>query len=156
MATTVGEAWIGTAHSKIKALMDALITSMGTASTDPALSYAYDRHDTAKLQLNGVTVDVDGVVTGERGMTSTSVWHPVVQISVRVHTAYENGITDGQKISRLLNSVANKITTNLDLGNGYRVEDVPQITNRSTFEESATIGGEIIVGVGAHIELTQE
>jgi hypothetical protein len=54
---------------------------------------------------------------------------------------------DGLTISRLLNSVTNKLIDNRTLGDGYYIAQIIEVENNTEFDDSATIGGEITVMV---------
>ena len=155
MATTYGTNHIGTAHAAIDTLMDALVTTMASGY-DPAISYVYGKHATAKLQLNAVSIQLDTDPMVDFGVsTGTLVDHQIV-FSIRVHTAYAGGIHDGTKNRRLLNSVINKLKANEELGSSYWIANIEIVSVDSEFEDSATIGGELMVTVTYMATYTQE
>lgn len=156
MTEIYGTAYVETAKDKLKALMDALVTSMASGY-DPAISYAYETHNVADLDLNAVTIGFGGCdptpqANGGSGQTSLYL----MNFTVRVHTAYDGSYFDRDKTARLLNSVTNKIQANLDLGDGYRVDGITNMMVGETFEESASIGGELTVTVWMPVLHSQE
>jgi len=154
MAEIFGTPYIETASDKLVALVTALKTTMASGY-DPTFSYVYAKHNTAKIELNAVSVDFEGCEPDEtaRGSTGTLVLYPL-EFSIRVHTAYTNGYIDGQKNKRLLNSIANKLNNNHDLGDEYRLDSIDSMESNMTFE--STTGGEIRLTVNITVRHTQE
>ena len=155
MAEVYGTAWIETARDKIKALLDALITDM-SSGYDPKISYVYEGHDTAKIQFNALTLEFEEMPREERvGWTSTGslIVYPLL-FSVRVHTAEVGDMEDAVKISRLLNSVINKLQPNANLGDNYRIQSVYELSGAQEFAESSTIGGELKIEIHIHVTHT--
>ena len=155
MTTTYGTTWIDTARGKLKALIDDLITDTAIGY-DPKISHVYEKHHQAYLQLNAVTIDFRQAPIDFAATTSQATASYKMIFTMRVHTAYENRIHNGQKISRLLNSVVNKLLDNVNLDDAYFITDVQINSNNESFEESATIGGEIEVIVEFSEYNTQE
>lgn len=152
MAEVYGQPWLETARDKVIALMDALVVSMASGY-DPKLSYVYDRHNTAALRVNSVSVNLDSVDGDHLGVNR---YDYLIAMSLRVHTDYEGGVVDGLAIARLMNSVINKLHNNYDLGDGYKMQGVTEILNNQIFTDSATIGGEIKAQILISIQHTQE
>lgn len=153
MGEVFGTAYIETGRDKLKALMDALITSMAT--DDPKISYAYDGHHTADIRLPGVTVDFESADWDDSYPSRPTIalyW--AMTFSLRVHAAYVGGIMDGVKTSRLLNSLCNKLCSNRDLDDGYHISQVGGVASRETFGH--TLGGTVVVIVNKFVEHTQE
>lgn len=155
MSTVYGTtAFLETAQSKLVALMDALVTDM--ASIDPKIAHVYQRHATADLRLNAVSVELAGESTSTPLAPTASF--AMLPFSFRVHTAYDGGEADAVKIMRLLNSIANKLLENIDLGDNYLIstsenENVA-IAGLQEFEDSMTIGGEINIKVQVPVDYT--
>lgn len=135
--------------------MDALVTSMATGY-DPTILAVYERHNTVVVQIPAVSVELESVEPSDEGWSNDTKLRYHIVLSLRVHTAYEGAVRDGLTISRLLNSVTNKIKNNLDLGDGYRVWSVSDINAEGVFPESGTVGGQLTVEVITDIVHTQE
>ncbi len=145
MADMYGEQIADAAHDAIVTLMNTLVTSM--SSDDPRPSYVYERHDVAGVQLNALSVGLDGSAINPTGVAG-GPWPTLdLHFSIRVHTAYGSDPVDDRKTSRLCQSVFNKMYANLwSLGDGYHVADV-SMTIGETFDASYTGGGVVEVRV---------
>ena len=155
MAEVCGTAWIETARDKVVALMDALMATMATGY-DPTFSYVYEKHGTADIRLNAVSVGIASQPE-DRPLWSgqhTSFWF--IEFSIRVHTAYagDNILIDDQKNSRLLNSVIEKLQANRNLEDNYRIHEITGAN--PALEFGLTTGGEVTFIVTVPIEYTQE
>lgn len=156
MAEIYGTTWIETARDKLVAHFNALKTTMATGYT-PTFSFVYEKHDTAKLELNAVSIGLESADSQNVGAGgSDKAVDYMMEFTVRVHTDYIDGIQDGQKNERLLNSVINKLKDNLDLGGQYRVDEITNITPTLEFTESGTLGGQFNVLVTIAVAHTQE
>lgn len=156
MPVSHGTTWLETAKDKLVTELNALKTSMVTDGIDPLYSYVYEKHNVAYLQLSAVTIDLESVGGGEPTGTSDKFLRWLPTYSIRVHTAYEDGIQDGQEQMRLLNSIAEKLHLNHDLAGGYRIQFVGDIFVRQEFSDSDTLGGELQVTVSKDVEYVQE
>ncbi|MFA5376498.1 MAG: hypothetical protein WC455_12200 [Dehalococcoidia bacterium] len=146
---------IDTARSKVKTLIDALKTTMASGY-DPTFSYTYTQHRIANLRLNAVTIeadDADAVPSGSAVSQSLNLW--IVTVSIRVHTAYRYGHNDWLKNVRLLTSISNYINEHRNLGDEYRVLSTGAFISRASFDDSATLGGEMRILVQVPVEYTQ-
>lgn len=159
MATSHGTEWLETGKDEIVAELNVLLASMPGAGINPLYSFVYERHNVAKLELNAVTIDFEGM-DGESGEPVAANnkairWLPIY--SIRVHTARINGIQDGQKQMRLLNSIAEKLHLNHKLADtGFHVQMIDDLTVREEFTESYTNGGHLHVMVSKDVEYIQE
>jgi len=156
MAEVFGTAFIETGNDKLKAVIDALITTMAT-DYDPAISYVYQSHNRAYILLNAVTIDFENAE--QMLVCAGNVSAPteyLLNYSIRVHTAYNGGVMDGQKNARLLNSIVNKLKVNFDLGDDYKFWAFNDMDPRMTFDESPTVGGQVIVTLKTGVRYTQE
>lgn len=152
-----GEAFIETAHNKIVVLIESLKDFYATNDTySPIINYVYDTHSIAKLQLNGVTVDLESGDPGQFEMLPDYKVDYRLKYEVRIHTDYDDGINDIKKNRRLLNSLLNKLNANRYLGDYYRIIEISEIDPNRQFEESASLGGSFIVTVLVSIEHLQE
>jgi len=154
MADVRGTQWADDAHDKLDVLMAALVVA--AASDSPKLSYSYNRHTVANLQLNAVTVDLVGTETEAVGADGGPTVNHLMHFSLRVHTGYEGDHIDGRTVQRLTEGVVNKLMGNLDLGDGYRMKEIEGVTNFSIFEESRTVGGEVLALIRFHTSYAQE
>ncbi len=156
MDEVYGVTFIETGKDKLIAILTALISTMSTGY-DPTISYVYEKHQTAKLLLNAVTIDMNASEDSDPNWSTDIHRRYFTEYTVRVHTGYTpDGITDGQKISRLINSLVNKFGDNLTLGDGYRIEDIINFENQQEYSESATFGGGFSVVVSIDVTHTQE
>jgi len=155
MAEVYSTAWIEEAKDKLKTLFDSLIVSM--TADNPKPEYVYEHHNVAKIYLNAITFDIEGI---EEDLASIEVVSQtlnrfLISFTIRVHTSYQpNGIRDGQINARLLNSVANKLIENRDLGDNYRIETIDDMVVNEAFV--ATYGGQMRGVVSAIVEAAQE
>jgi hypothetical protein len=157
MATIYGSGFAEDARDAIVALLNTLQTTMASGY-DPTFSYLYGYHGVAKLELNAITVGVNQIETTSSvnvpGTGPATRYN--IGIGVRVHTDYTGGVTDGEKIARLMSSAHNKIMDNLNVASGFRVMEITDWVVGTEFVESATIGGEIIYTIMTHVTHTQE
>ncbi len=154
MPEVFGTAWVEIAGDFLYDLMVALKDTMQTAGTyTPEINYVYRKHDEVML-MNAVSVDLVGVESEpiSTGAVIGITYKP--QYSIRIHTDYIGGVVDGHTISRLLNSVVNKLDTNISLSDDYKIDDVSGIVSDQRFEESYTVGGQVLVTV--QITISQE
>jgi hypothetical protein len=157
MAEVYNEAWIETARDKLYALLNALKSTM-SSGYNPTFSYLHERHAVAKLLLNAATIDLDDVSQSDaqwQAASSTDTRY-LLSFSIRVHTAYGDEFSDGQKQARLLGSITNKLKANYDLGDNYRLEDIGPISVNQSYGETDTYGGEVIAIISVVIAHTQE
>jgi len=156
MAEIYGTAFIETGNDKIKTLIDALITSMAEGY-DPAIAYAYQSHNRAYILLNAVTIDFENAeqMLECAGSVSAATEY-LLTYSIRVHTDYNGGVMDGQKNARLLNSIMNKFKANFYLGDDYKFWGFHEMEPRMTFDESPTVGGQVMITLKTGVRYTQE
>ena len=154
MADVYGTQFADDARDKLTTLMDALIVSV--ASDDPKLGYVYDRHRVARLQLNAVSVDIDGVESEYPAVEDGPRPEWQLTFSFRIHTGYEGDVVDGRTTMRLMEGVANKLMANQDLEDNYRMARIVSIENHLDFTESATVGGEVIALITVDVCYTQD
>jgi len=157
MTEVYSTAWVETAKDKLVARLNTLITTMA-AGYDPTVSYLYERHVVAKLQLNAITVELDTVeetTEAVAGDGSGPLKRYEMSFGVRIHTEYSDGIMDGEKNARLLNSVINQAFGQLDLSDGYRVMAINDPSPKEYFEDSDTLGGQVFVVIMKHVNYTQ-
>lgn len=140
---------------RLKAQMDLLKVAINTY--DPTFSYVYDHHRIAYLRLNAVTIDIDeAMIEPSIGKTGSYLVSQVdVIASVRVHLGYANDYLDVVKGTKLVQSIDNWLQGNWDLGDGYHLTSIDSIKLRLSFEESATVGSELICKVRKFQEYTQ-
>jgi hypothetical protein len=150
--TDVGE----TVRDKLVAQMESLKAIL-LVGYNPAISYIYDHHRTALLRTNAVTVDIDRVEAKPTiGGTSQIVLVPmVVTASIRVHLGYTGGYEDPRDAMGLLQSIDNWLQAHRSLGDSYYIESTGPTDPRMSFDESATLGGEIKIVVTKNMGYTQ-
>ena len=159
MAEVTGNDIFEAARDLLVARVTDLISDQSGAGDDPAIGYVYERHDVAKLLLNGCTVALERARTneertvGNRGLG----WMWEMLFTVRVHTAYlPHGIRDDQKVARLLNSLLNQFQTKIKLDTTFRIDAITDLMVGEDFEESATYGGQLTVQVSLWVRQVQE
>lgn len=171
MATVHGDNLIfQSCRTAIFTLLEALKTAMENASTDPLPLAVYNTHDQVKMTLPAYSVDFDGVVDDGDGRvrglkpegagTIVDGRYPL-QVSIRTHTAFQGEYRDLVKLARLQNSVNNYMQTHraftaIDAsGVQFMISNFENVTMDNDFEESLTIGGELIISIVAYVEHTQ-
>lgn len=158
MADVQGTQFADDARDKLVTLMDALVVS--AASDDPKLSFSYDRHSIARLQLNAVSVDLQSAISEFPSVDDGPRVEYQLLFSFRVHTGYEGvpqpDLIDGRTTTRLMEGVVNKLMANQDLGDTYRMARIGSMENHLTFTESATVGGEITATIQIDVCYTQD
>jgi hypothetical protein len=153
MAEIYNNSWSEDARDKLVARLTTLMSTMASGY-NPTFSYIYECHNVANLQLNAVTVDLDSALAGPVGANQYAArW--TMQFSIRVHTAYADGIVDGQKQARLLNSIAEGLKEDMDLADGHRIQALTELVTREGFEESDSIGGHLICVTTYDAQYTQ-
>ncbi len=134
------------AVDKIYSQLNTLKTSM--AALDPTFSYLYKNHRSADLRLNAVSLGIapsDSEYVTKSPAEAMSVHS--INISVRVHTAYAGGQMDEPTNMRLLNSIETHLYNNVWLGDNHVTEFITGVDPAVSFDDSATLGGEMIVSV---------
>lgn len=159
--TTGGQATFETGRDAIVSLIDELKQSMlGAGDYNPAISFVYERHNVADLRLNAVSVSLasmESVVPNTSLPNTQSIFSMILNYSVRVHTAYDDGVRDDQKAQRLIDSIINKLATNKHaLPSGFYLNQFTSADLGQRFEESGTIGGELIVTLQSNFCYTLE
>lgn len=150
----IGDGFIDTGLTKLKALMDALITSM--ASKTPKLSYAYDQHSTANLLLNAVSIGFDSIEQNWQGLQSAPWTNYIINYQLRIHTAYTGDLHNERLTAILINGVINKLMANLNLGDNFRVKGIAGAGVNTEFTETETVGGFVNAQVSYEIDYTQD
>ena len=156
MAEIYGQTWSETARDLLVALMRELKDTLASGY-DPTFSYVYERHNEV-MSLPAVSIDIADAVDSiyeARSVTNAIVAY-YIPFSVRVHIDYADGVQDGQKTTRLLNSVVNKLEGNRTLQASYYVDEVKAMRALAEFSESDTLGGEVTVIVQILINHSQE
>jgi hypothetical protein len=131
-----------TAHGKIVALL--ITMAEFTAST------VYDTHEKANLSLLSVSVEVetDTPLDGDAAINMQElVDNRNVLLSIRVHTGYRLGMVRTTPTAILADAVIRKVRENINLGNGYRVFDVPGVAYNVEHSSSGTTGAQINVNI---------
>ena len=79
----------------------------------------------------------------------------IITASIRVHLGYTGGYEDPRDAMGLLQSIDNWLQAHRDLGDNYSIEITGPTNPRMAFEESATLGGQLIVVVTKNQEYNQ-
>lgn len=159
--STGGQATFEIGRDAIVTLLDELKQTMLAAGNyNPAISFVYDRHNVADLLLNAVSVSLasmESVVPSNSKPNTQSVFEMLLNYSIRAHTAYDDGVRDDLKAQRILDSVINKLATNKHvLPSGFYLNQFTSAELGQRFEESGTIGGELIVTLQSNFCYTLE
>lgn len=113
-------------------------------------SNMYDSAFKAGLKTTAISVDVVSVnpITGDYGTRDGGrAVNYSVQLSVKVHTAYDNqGMNTPQNIS-IMDSVIDRLNSRKRLNDSYLIVDVSGQQYQVTFDSSATTGAEVQVSV---------
>jgi hypothetical protein len=111
--------------------------------------HIYNHHRVAKLEVPAVTVDLESAESGESigGAAGYRAFYYNVTASVRVHMDYTGGTADSYDTTVLLSSINNYLSERADLAGGYRITLLNDIKPRLTFEDSATLGGELTITI---------
>lgn len=136
-----------TARDKIVSLITTLQAAGVTIS--PWFTQIRAYHNIADLQCPAVSVDFIG--TGSVAMLGP---HPpvvladwTIPLSIRVHTSFtDDAVNHGQSMN-IATSIVNYLLERPNLGDEYRLMTIDPIRNGITFDESASVGAEIIIGV---------
>jgi len=137
--------WLYNAHQYLYTKLSDMITDMSALS--PKISYAYERHNIAELQLNGVSVALE-LADDELGGLQDGVYvrHNAV-FSIRVHTGYQGDELDDKETMMLLNSVSAYLHQYHKLADNYRIRQFMEYSARNEFTDSASIGGQFLVRI---------
>lgn len=143
-------------RDKLVAQMTALQTIL-LSGYNPAISYIYDHHRTALLRTNAVTVDIDTVEakTTIGGTSQITLVPLIITASIRAHLGYTGGYEDPRDAMGLLQSIDNWLQAHRDLGDNYVIEITGPTNPRMSFDESATLGGEIKIVITINQGYTQ-
>jgi hypothetical protein len=158
MAEVYGASCIETAADKLYDLIVALKDTMATGY-DPTFSYVHQKHNMICTGLNAVTIELESATLESTGVSSSGKANQAqMTFTIRVHTDYQGigAVRDAQKNWRLLNSILNKISANINLDDGYFILEMTNILPNEEFAESYTVGGQMSVQVIKNNVNTQE
>jgi len=151
-----GIQWLDTARDKLVARLETLKTIMASGYT-PTFDHVYSRHKVPDMALNALSVGLDNVEQENfSNSTSGASVQFSVQFSLRVHTGYIDELIDDQEVGRLVNSVVNHLRSKVNLEDGFRIFDISEVDIGTTFEDSESRGGQMIVTIGYANRYTQE
>ena len=144
---------ITTAHTKLKALIDAGITaeSLGTITT------SHDNHCPANLVPDTVSVDVDSFTEESLGLMDGPYpsYTYSIDLSVRIHTGLEGKPNRGAYNASLVDTLHEYVMKRRDLSDNYRIDSVVGGSLREYFDDSHSVGAQMIITVIAHIAQAQ-
>ena len=132
---------VGFSHYKVYALL-----SSGSIADN---TYYY--HDVANLELDAITIGVESNEDSEDDRSVTSLGkqfinHQVI-LSVRYHGSYDPGSLDHLAVRRNMDGIVNKLKTNFNLGDNYKLMEFSSIIYDTAFPESQTRGGQVNIRV---------
>jgi hypothetical protein len=136
-------------RDSVKTHLDTLISAMKTGFT-PTINYAYNYHSYVPIILNGVSIGIDSVDNAqEYGLSGGSLHYYEIRLSLRVHVGYVGDVVDQQTVMQLIQSLDNYFNTHKELNSSprYILTGTLSISPNLVFNESYTIGGEIIFAV---------
>lgn len=145
----------------LRDLIETNLNSLKTAlaAITPTISYVYNRHHIAKLQLNALTVDFDTTEQSQVGHSQGLFTTYLINFEVRIHTGYVGQLmtdpVDTQKIVRLIDSVNNWFMTHLSLSANYKTMNQTEMIPYEEFSESSTFGGSLKYEVQIEIDHIQ-
>jgi hypothetical protein len=164
MAVVYGTSYIEATRQFLYARLGELVTAMATGY-DPTFTEVHDTHTVADIQLSAITIGLERAEAADGadaiGTTGIVANHRMIY-TIRVHTDFAGGLHDEKRQARLLESIENKLRARLTLASAtqprsqIQVWQVGQAMTKQIFEESATIGGALVIEVRAVVEHTQE
>lgn len=131
---------ITTAHSKLVTLIE--------GDTSPVYSNVYDYHVVANMTLPALTIDVvndDIDPIASTGLEAQD--EHLIRCSVRVHSCYAGGVYDSAATKDTIDDLIIHLFTrdNRNLSDGYHINSLEAVSFNTEFEDSATVGAELIV-----------
>lgn len=149
---------IAMAHYKVYSLLYS-----GSFSSQPDGTNVYPSNLLADISIptgsGSILVGVASDDLNDGGIYSNSVIdNHSIQLTVDIVTAYTNGQANLYQTTRLVDNVVNKLRSNYDLGDDYKMIDSTPIREPfiSEHSESSTIGARINVTVEKAMEYVQE
>lgn len=151
----MAEIYKASQNAIIETLRDTIKTSLSAidwSSVTPDIDYEYEHHTIADIQFNAVSVEVGDIEKEHVGQFAGATTGPVInymcEVSLRIHVAVGGRYNDYDTVRRLTNSINNYLHENnklgTHLGNSIIVSEPGSIEFNKTFEESDTVGGELI------------
>jgi len=110
----------------------------------------YIGHCHANLTFNALTFKLTAAEqthVGQKSSPTGPIINHAIQVELRIHTAVAGRYNDGEKFWRLANSISNWLAKHNKLADYLHIIEPGQIQDDLTFEESDTVGGNIIFTV---------
>ena len=132
---------------------DTLVTGLGAidwTDVSPLISNVYDGHCKADMTFNAVSVGLTAVQqehVGQKSSPTGPIINHGIQIELRIHTAVAGRYNDRELFWRLANSLSNWLGRHNKLASQMHIIEPGQIEDDLTFEDSDTVGGNIIFTV---------
>ena len=157
MADLYGTSFIDDRIDALETILLDLVSDM--ASDDPKPLAVYTRHNVANLTVPSISIGLESSESNAIGVdvTGDNVLHESL-ISIRIHVGYGDDNFDTRKTSRLIESVANKILANLrDQSSSDLWTTSALLTeNNVRFDESDSVGGQVMISILKDTSYTQE
>jgi len=150
MADVYGDSsFLDDTRDQLETDLNALLALMATASTDPLIAVVYNQHNVIVRSLNAVSVDLESYTAIPSGLDDGIITRYAMIWSIRIHTDYQGGITDSQKAIRLMDSIKGYLSTNknFDITKNWRIDTINVGSNLEQFDESFTVGSEMLVTI---------
>jgi len=150
MADVYGDStFLDDTRDQLETDLNALLALMATAETNPLFGVVYNQHNVIVQSFNAVSIDLVSYTAEPMGLDDGIITDYTMIWSIRVHTDYQGGITDSQKVVRLMDSIKGYLSTNknFDITKNWRIDTTGVGSNFETFDESFTLGGEILVTI---------
>ena len=120
-----------------------------SGSTTPNFSAVYNKHNTVIKAFNAITIDLENYEAIPSGLDDGVITSYQTVWSLRIHTDFIGGVTDGQKATRLMDSVKNYLSARkvIEQSTSHRIDTVNGGNNNEEFAQSYTFGNEMFVTV---------
>ena len=148
------------ARTELYTQMGNLLTAM--AADDPKPLAVYNTHYVLKATLPAISVGLNNAMPLEEpspqsyggGATTPAIIAIGATLRVLLNWDYEGSYFDEIKCWRLLNSIKNWMYVHKQLGNGFNVFSLDEITVGDDFPESLCIGGTVRIDLRRTSEFT--
>jgi len=132
---------------------DTLVTGLEAidwTGISPSIANVYDGHSKADMAFNAISVELDTADqdhVGGKSSPSAPIINHHIEVELRIHSAVEGRYNDSEKFWRLGNSISNWLGRHNKLANQLHITKPAQLQDNLTFEESDTVGGNIVFTV---------
>lgn len=135
-----------------------LVLDLMEATFNPfsGLTNVYGSHTVAALWLDAITVEPINVKIVSVGRSNDDLADPMIEISIRIHTAYSGMPKDITRNVEMIDQIIEALKTHINLAtNDYRIVQVEVTALDEEFTESATLGAQVNIVVQTLQRYTQ-